>query len=125
MAKRIAIDFALVMSKRKMTSEKTSHAIPQAGTATTIWPPRGRLPALRNAVQSGHPAPSSRVPRAVSALQGLILPYDPVGDAHRANMHPGWLSNAYVLGDEPGGTAVFVDSGARSSRSLRSSRASG
>jgi hydroxyacylglutathione hydrolase len=27
-------------------------------------------------------------------------------------MHPGWLSNAYVLGDEPGGTAVFVDSGA-------------
>jgi hydroxyacylglutathione hydrolase len=28
------------------------------------------------------------------------------------SMHPGWLSNAYVLGDEPGGTAVFVDSGA-------------
>lgn len=27
-------------------------------------------------------------------------------------MHPGWLSNAYVLGDEPGGIAVFVDSGA-------------
>ena len=27
-------------------------------------------------------------------------------------MHPGWLSNAYLLGDEPGGTAVFVDSGA-------------
>lgn len=27
-------------------------------------------------------------------------------------MHPAWLSNAYVLGDEPGGTAVFVDSGA-------------
>ena len=27
-------------------------------------------------------------------------------------MHPGWLSNAYVVGDEPGGTAVFVDSGA-------------
>jgi glyoxylase-like metal-dependent hydrolase (beta-lactamase superfamily II) len=27
------------------------------------------------------------------------------------SMHPGWLSNAYVVGDEPGGTAVFVDSG--------------
>jgi len=27
-------------------------------------------------------------------------------------MHPTWLSNAYVLGDGPGGTAVFVDSGA-------------
>jgi hydroxyacylglutathione hydrolase len=28
------------------------------------------------------------------------------------SMHERWLSNAYVLGDEPGGTAVFVDSGA-------------
>jgi glyoxylase-like metal-dependent hydrolase (beta-lactamase superfamily II) len=28
------------------------------------------------------------------------------------SMHPTWLSNAYVLGDGPGGTAVFVDSGA-------------
>jgi glyoxylase-like metal-dependent hydrolase (beta-lactamase superfamily II) len=28
------------------------------------------------------------------------------------SMDPGWLSNAYVIGDEPGGTAVFVDSGA-------------
>ena len=27
-------------------------------------------------------------------------------------MHPAWLSNAYVLADEAGGTAVFVDSGA-------------
>ena len=27
-------------------------------------------------------------------------------------MDPGWLSNAYVVGDEAGGTAVFVDSGA-------------
>ncbi len=27
-------------------------------------------------------------------------------------MHPEWLSNAYVVGDEPGGTGVFVDSGA-------------
>ncbi len=27
-------------------------------------------------------------------------------------MDPGWLSNAYVVGDEVGGTAVFVDSGA-------------
>ena len=27
-------------------------------------------------------------------------------------MHDQWLSNAYVLGDEPGGSAVFVDSGA-------------
>jgi len=27
-------------------------------------------------------------------------------------MHTSWLSNAYVVGDEPGGTAVFVDSGA-------------
>ena len=28
------------------------------------------------------------------------------------SMHDVWLSNTYVLGDEPGGTAVFVDSGA-------------
>ena len=27
-------------------------------------------------------------------------------------MHPSWLSNTYLLGDEPGGAAVFVDSGA-------------
>jgi len=27
-------------------------------------------------------------------------------------MHPGWLSNAYLVGDRPGGTALFVDSGA-------------
>jgi glyoxylase-like metal-dependent hydrolase (beta-lactamase superfamily II) len=28
------------------------------------------------------------------------------------SMHDVWLSNAYILADEPGGTAVFVDSGA-------------
>lgn len=28
------------------------------------------------------------------------------------SMHPQWLSNAYLVADEPGGTAVFVDSGA-------------
>jgi hydroxyacylglutathione hydrolase len=28
------------------------------------------------------------------------------------SMHPAWLSNAYIVGDEAGGTAVFVDSGA-------------
>jgi hydroxyacylglutathione hydrolase len=28
------------------------------------------------------------------------------------SMHSGWLSNAYVVADEPGGSAVFVDSGA-------------
>jgi hydroxyacylglutathione hydrolase len=27
-------------------------------------------------------------------------------------MHPGYLSNAYLVADRPGGTAVFVDSGA-------------
>ena len=27
-------------------------------------------------------------------------------------MHPSWLSNAYLVADEPGGTGVFVDSGA-------------
>src|SRR5215218_7353492 len=27
-------------------------------------------------------------------------------------MDPGWLSNAYLIADRPGGTAVFVDSGA-------------
>jgi hydroxyacylglutathione hydrolase len=30
---------------------------------------------------------------------------------HRS-MHSHWLSNAYLVGDEPGGTGVFVDSGA-------------
>ncbi len=28
------------------------------------------------------------------------------------SMHPEWLSNAYLVADEPGGTAVFIDSGA-------------
>jgi hydroxyacylglutathione hydrolase len=28
------------------------------------------------------------------------------------SMHPEWLSNAYLVADEPGGAAVFVDSGA-------------
>jgi glyoxylase-like metal-dependent hydrolase (beta-lactamase superfamily II) len=28
------------------------------------------------------------------------------------SMHPDWLSNAYLIADQPGGTAVFVDSGA-------------
>jgi hydroxyacylglutathione hydrolase len=28
------------------------------------------------------------------------------------SMDPGWLSNAYLVYDRPGGTAVFVDSGA-------------
>jgi hydroxyacylglutathione hydrolase len=28
------------------------------------------------------------------------------------SLHPSWLSNAYVIADDPGGTAVFVDSGA-------------
>jgi hydroxyacylglutathione hydrolase len=28
------------------------------------------------------------------------------------SMHPGWLSNAYLVADEEGGAAVFVDSGA-------------
>jgi hydroxyacylglutathione hydrolase len=28
------------------------------------------------------------------------------------SMHPGWLSNAYLVADEPGGKALFVDSGA-------------
>jgi hydroxyacylglutathione hydrolase len=27
-------------------------------------------------------------------------------------MDPGWLSNAYLVADEPGGTGVFIDSGA-------------
>src|SRR5919204_4455799 len=27
-------------------------------------------------------------------------------------MHPDWLSNAYLVADEEGGTAVFVDTGA-------------
>jgi len=30
------------------------------------------------------------------------------------SMHPGYLSNAYLVADEPGGTAVIIDSGAPS-----------
>jgi hydroxyacylglutathione hydrolase len=36
-------------------------------------------------------------------LQGVIV---------ERSLHPQWLSNAFVVGDEPGGTAVFVDTGA-------------
>ena len=28
------------------------------------------------------------------------------------SMDPGWLSNAYLVADEEGGTAVYIDSGA-------------
>jgi hypothetical protein len=41
------------------------------------------------------------------------------------SMHPAWLSNAYVLADEAGGTAVFVDSGAPLEPLLRLRRGSG
>ena len=27
-------------------------------------------------------------------------------------MHPGWLSNSYLVADEPGGSGVIIDSGA-------------
>ena len=37
--------------------------------------------------------------------------YGPIVLIERS-MHPEWLSNAYLLADEPGGTAVFIDSGA-------------
>ena len=39
------------------------------------------------------------------------------------SMHERWLSNAYVLGDAPGGAAVFVDSGAPLGRCSSSSSA--
>ncbi len=35
-------------------------------------------------------------------------------------MHPGWLSNAYLVADRSGGTGVFVDSGAPLEPLLRS-----
>ena len=27
------------------------------------------------------------------------------------SMEPGWLSNSYVVGDRPGGSAVLIDAG--------------
>src|SRR5919201_2645628 len=48
---------------------------------------------------------------ASSCFQPGFLPYDPPVIVERS-MHPSWLSNAYLVGDAPGGTAVFVDSGA-------------
>src|SRR5919201_4782901 len=33
-------------------------------------------------------------------------------------MHPDWLSNAYLVADEPGGTAVIIDSGGPSATLL-------
>ena len=38
-------------------------------------------------------------------------------------MDPGWLSNAYLVADEEGGTAVFVDSGAPMGPLLEAARA--
>jgi len=38
-------------------------------------------------------------------------------------MDPGWLSNAYLVADEEGGTAVFVDSGAPMEPLLEAARA--
>jgi glyoxylase-like metal-dependent hydrolase (beta-lactamase superfamily II) len=52
-------------------------------------------------------------------VQGGLLPYDPRRSDERSpdviverSLHPTWLSNAYLLADGSGGTAVFVDSGA-------------
>jgi glyoxylase-like metal-dependent hydrolase (beta-lactamase superfamily II) len=42
-------------------------------------------------------------------LQGVIV---------ERSMHPDWLSNAYVVADEPGGSAVIIDSGGPSERLL-------
>jgi glyoxylase-like metal-dependent hydrolase (beta-lactamase superfamily II) len=36
---------------------------------------------------------------------------DTTGVILERSMHPGWLSNSYLLVDEPGGTGVIVDSG--------------
>jgi glyoxylase-like metal-dependent hydrolase (beta-lactamase superfamily II) len=47
-----------------------------------------------------------------SAKRGEFLPYDSAAVIVERSMHPSWLSNAFLLADEPGGTAVFVDSGA-------------
>ncbi len=38
-------------------------------------------------------------------------------------MDPGWLSNAYLVADEEGGTAVFIDSGAPMEPLLETARA--
>ena len=38
------------------------------------------------------------------------------------SMDPGWLSNAYLVADEEGGTAVFVDSGAPMEPLLQTAR---
>src|SRR2546430_14795975 len=44
-----------------------------------------------------------RVHRAAHVrLQGVIV---------ERSMHPDWLSNAYLVADEPGGSAVIIDSG--------------
>src|SRR5687767_13926956 len=50
--------------------------------------------------------PAIRPPRlgfASSVLATVIV---------ERSMYPGWLSNAYLVADEPGGVCVFVDSGA-------------
>jgi hydroxyacylglutathione hydrolase len=46
-----------------------------------------------------------------SPMRARILPYD-LAMLVESSLHPSWLSNAYLLADEPGGVAVFVDSGA-------------
>ena len=58
--------------------------------------------------------PSAELPR-VSSQYACVLCY---GSQYAVRMQvvrsmdPGWLSNAYLVYDEPRGTAVFVDSGA-------------
>lgn len=44
-------------------------------------------------------------------MRARFLPYD-LAMLVEQSLHPSWLSNAYLLADEPGGVAVFVDSGA-------------
>ena len=66
----------------------------------------GRGAGARSHAERAHPerkSPSG--PRSFLAVYGLAVLIE-------RSMHPDWLSNAYLLADEPGGTAVFIDSGA-------------
>src|SRR4029079_16248612 len=57
-------------------------------------------PQRRASHQTGH---SSSSVSGASSLATVFV---------ERSMHPDWLSNAYLIGDKEGGTAVFVDSGA-------------
>src|SRR5690242_19675079 len=69
--------------------------------------PRDR--AVRTRVQVGDPLEHGELVPEGGGVHGRVSCRAPM--IVERSMHPGWLSNAYLVADEPGGHGVIIDSG--------------